>query len=193
MNDSTSSKEQRPAHPADALEGKRARFERQDSPGKKRLLIGGAVIALAALAVALLVALRAGGPPRAAQVAAAVPTGATSAPATLDITAADLADGRARHYAYRAPSSREIRFFLVRSSDGVIRAAFDACDVCFPARKGYRQQGDAMICNNCGQSFATARINEERGGCNPSPLERRLEGGTVRIAVADLLAGARYF
>jgi hypothetical protein len=35
-----------------------------------------------------------------------------------------------------------IRYFILKSSDGIIRAAFDACDVCWPAGKGYFQDGD---------------------------------------------------
>ena len=32
-----------------------------------------------------------------------------------------------------------------------------------------------MVCNNCGQRFPSNLINEVRGGCNPSPLERTIE------------------
>ena len=86
-----------------------------------------------------------------------------------------------------------IKFFVIKSSDGVIRAAFDACDVCFPAHKGYTQEGDFMVCNNCGRKFHTARINVVEGGCNPAPLNRTTADGQMVIRVADILSGARFF
>jgi uncharacterized membrane protein len=86
-----------------------------------------------------------------------------------------------------------IRYFILRSSDNVIRAAFDACDVCWPENKGYSQQGDVMVCNNCGRRFPSVRINEVRGGCNPAPLNRKVENGIVIIQLADVLQGKRYF
>lgn len=105
----------------------------------------------------------------------------------------DFADGSARYYKYKIRDGREIRFFILKSSDGIIRAAFDSCDVCYPAKLGYRQEGDMMVCNNCEQTFISTSINELRGGCNPAPLDRRLEGGKLVIGVASILEGARYF
>ena len=48
---------------------------------------------------------------------------------------------KARHYTYSAPGGITIKYFIIKSSDGVIRAAFDACDVCWPSGKGYQQEG----------------------------------------------------
>jgi uncharacterized membrane protein len=101
-------------------------------------------------------------------------------------------DGQAYYYSF-VDAGKSIDFFVLKSSDGVIRAAFDACDVCFPARRGYRQEGDLMVCNNCGQQFQSIKINEIRGGCNPAPLERTVEGTDLVIRVPDILAGTGYF
>ena len=101
-------------------------------------------------------------------------------------------DGQALWYTHQA-DGKEIQFFVLKSSDGVIRAAFNACDVCYLDKKGYRQEGDEMVCNACGQRFPSELINEVRGGCNPSPLERTIEGDEVIIRVNDILAGANYF
>ncbi|RMG51759.1 MAG: DUF2318 domain-containing protein [Gammaproteobacteria bacterium] len=108
------------------------------------------------------------------------------------LKAADFEDGKARFFEYNGRSG-PIRFFVVKSTDGVIRAAFDACDVCYREKKGYTQVGDSMICNNCGQSFPTDRVNVVKGGCNPSPLPRQLANGQVIITVAALEQGATYF
>ena len=74
-----------------------------------------------------------------------------------------------------------------------MRAAFDACDVCWPAGKGYFQQGDVMVCRNCGRQFASVKINEVKGGCNPGPLERAVVGDELVIQVENILEGVRYF
>jgi hypothetical protein len=105
---------------------------------------------------------------------------------------ADLVGEQANFYTYQA-KGKTIPFFVMRSSDGVIRAAFDACDVCFSAKKGYHQEGDEMVCNNCGSRFPSVQINEVQGGCNPSPLDRTVQGDNLIIRVTDLEAGAKYF
>ena len=110
----------------------------------------------------------------------------------VSIPIADVSDGNAHYYNY-VQEGRDIRFFLMQSEDGVVRAAFDACDVCFREKKGYSQDSDYMVCNNCGQRFHSSRINEVRGGCNPSPLTRSYDDETVRIRVADIMAGREYF
>lgn len=102
-------------------------------------------------------------------------------------------DGKARFYQYQSDKGTTIRYFIVKSSDGVIRAAFDACDVCWKANKGYQQKDDLMICRNCGRKFPTVRINEVSGGCNPAPLAREIRGDIVTIREKDLKAGAQYF
>ncbi len=106
--------------------------------------------------------------------------------------AAMFADGKARHFEHRN-GNHTIRFFVLKSSDGIIRAAFDACDVCWPAGKGYYQEGDYMVCRNCGRRFASVLVNEVKGGCNPAPLNRAMQGEQVVIQVKDILEGKRYF
>ena len=178
-----------------STEEKRARLaEKGAAPGRTGLYVGIAAAVVIAVGVAYTVMNRPAGPERAtAAPTAASAAGPTSSAAGVEIPLADLADGKARHYSWKAPDGKEIRFFAIKSSDGVIRAAFDACDVCWPEHKGYRQEGDFMVCNNCGQRFASVRVNEVKGGCNPSPLERRVDGDRLVITAADLQTGARYF
>ena len=88
---------------------------------------------------------------------------------------------------------RRIHYFAVKSSDGVHRAAYDACDVCFRANRGYRQEGDLMVCNNCGQTFPSVKVNELKGGCNPAPLVRTVDGDHLLIRKKDIAAGSSYF
>lgn len=101
-------------------------------------------------------------------------------------------DGRAKYFQYRY-GNMAIKYFILKSSDGVIRAAFDACDVCWPAGKGYYQEGDYMVCRNCGRRFASRLVNVVQGGCNPAPLKRKIVEGRVVITIQDIVNGAGYF
>ena len=105
----------------------------------------------------------------------------------------DFQNGDARFYSYPAGNGVTIKYFILKSSDGVIRAAFDACDVCFEAGRGYEQKGDFMVCKNCGRRFASVRVNEVQGGCNPAPLTREIKGDKVILKVNDILEGKQYF
>lgn len=107
--------------------------------------------------------------------------------------ASAFADGKARHFEYNHGPNQRVRFFVVKSTDGVVRAALDACEVCWRQKKGYVQQGDYMVCINCGQKFRTDKVNEVKGGCNPHPLKRTLKDGNVIIAQQDVTAGSGYF
>lgn len=102
-------------------------------------------------------------------------------------------DGKARFYEYKAPDGIVIKYFILKSSDGVIRAAFDACDVCWEAGKGYQQKDDFMVCKNCGRRFHSTKINEVSGGCNPAPLARKIQDGKVVIDTQNILPGKKYF
>jgi uncharacterized membrane protein len=118
---------------------------------------------------------------------------AAAAGADVVLDAAQFDDGQARFYRYATAGGREVKFFVMKSSDGVVRAAFDACDECFRARRGYRQSGDVMICNNCSRTFPSTQINVVKGGCNPAPIDRDLQGGRVVLRAAALAQGTAFF
>lgn len=109
------------------------------------------------------------------------------------IPISEVSDGKAKFYHYKLANNQEISFFVLKSSDGVIRAAFNACDVCYEKRRGYHQEGDDMVCNNCGKHFPSSKVNEVQGGCNPAPLRRVVEGDQLVIRASDLQQGGFYF
>lgn len=111
----------------------------------------------------------------------------------VSLPLARFADGKAHFFKYRE-GGKDVSFFVVKASDGSYRTAFDACDVCFQAKKGYVQQGDVMVCTNCNQKFATNRIGpHEVGGCNPSYLPATVSGSNITFKAQDLKQGARFF
>lgn len=117
---------------------------------------------------------------------------AVASPGLVSYPVSLFDDGKARHFDFQ-DGNKNIRYFVIKSSDGVVRAAFDACDVCWPAGKGYYQEGDAMVCRNCGRKFASNLVNEVQGGCNPAPLKRKVENGMLVIHPNDIRNGAGYF
>jgi len=108
------------------------------------------------------------------------------------INLGDVSDGKAHYYQFK-DGERVTRFFLLMAADGQVRAALDACDVCFQAKKGYRQEGDVMVCNNCGNRFPADKINVIKGGCNPVPLDRNVEGNTLVLNANQLAQLTSYF
>jgi uncharacterized membrane protein len=103
-----------------------------------------------------------------------------------------MRDGRPHYYKHEI-NGKAIKFFVLMDNESIVRVAFDACDVCYPEGKGYRQEGDFMICNNCGQQFHESKINIIKGGCNPAPVDRIFDQNYVYIAVESLAEGGVYF
>jgi hypothetical protein len=201
---------------------KRARFATEEKTPRGAspvILIAGLVIIAAILGGAVFAFMRptasaANGPESPADVPAAPLTGYRTGSQGLLVAAATIGhdpyplvepedgavrlplatfdDLKAHHYTYMH-EGRPIEFFVLKSKDGIVRAAFNACDVCFPAKKGYTQDGDYMVCNNCGRRFPADQINVVQGGCNPSPLDRAVQGDTLVIQVEDIVKGQGYF
>lgn len=59
----------------------------------------------------------------------------------------------------------------VKDSEGKVRTAYNTCQVCFASGRGYyRQQGEQLVCQNCGNRFSTDEVERMAGGCNPWPI-----------------------
>jgi uncharacterized membrane protein len=178
---------------------KRPSKVRQPASDKKAIVLGEAssnrkptyvLLGITCLALAVVGLVVWGTGPSGSPVAIGGTKAATAAEVRLPLAQFD--DGQARHFEHKS-GDQTVRYFVLKSSDGVVRAAFDACDVCWPAGKGYVQEGDVMICRNCGRRFASIRINEVQGGCNPAPLRRTIDGDQLVIQVADIEGGRGYF
>ena len=76
----------------------------------------------------------------------------------------------AKFYPYKAGKTN-MEVLAVKASDGTIRTAFNTCQVCYDSGRGYyKQQGDELICQNCGNRFQLDQIEVIKGGCNPVPI-----------------------
>jgi Predicted membrane protein len=93
----------------------------------------------------------------------------------VSIPLSQVSDGKAHHFSFE-DQGVELKFFVVKSSDGVVRAAFDACDVCFREKKGYSQDKDFMVCNNCGCAFIPRASTRSRAGATLRPWRVKSTG-----------------
>lgn len=65
----------------------------------------------------------------------------------------------------------KIEVLAVKAPDGSVRTAFNTCQVCFSSGRGYYiQQGDKLVCQNCGNQFSTSDVEVSKNGCNPVPI-----------------------
>lgn len=65
----------------------------------------------------------------------------------------------------------EMEVIAGKDSQGKIRTAFNTCQVCYDSGNGYyRQLGEELVCQNCGNSFTMDVVGETAGGCNPVPI-----------------------
>jgi high-affinity iron transporter len=76
-----------------------------------------------------------------------------------------------------------VRFLVIHQINGNYATALDACQIC--GRNGYRQEGQNIICRNCGASIYVPSIGEH-GGCNPIPVKSTVAGGEVIVDLSAL-------
>lgn len=176
---------------SEARERKKAEFSEPQKKSKSTLILVALLLVLVGVAAYLVIGSSGENP--AATVVATSPA-APAAPESRDIRISlSGLSSTAKFFDYKLSDNRPVRFFVIKSSDGVYRAALDACDTCYHAKKGYHQVGDDMICNNCGLHFHSAKINEVHGGCNPIGLPRTVEGNELVIKASELEKRGGYF
>ena len=59
----------------------------------------------------------------------------------------------------------KMEVFTIKASDGTIRTAFNTCQSCYTSGRGYYvQQGDDLVCQNCGFHFTPDQVEIQSGG-----------------------------
>lgn len=85
----------------------------------------------------------------------------------------------------------------VRDSDGNVRTAFNTCQVCYNSGRGYYiQEGDQLVCQNCGNRFTVDQVEIQTGGCNPWPIfgeNKTVTEDTIEISYDFLTASKAIF
>lgn len=65
----------------------------------------------------------------------------------------------------------QMEILAVADSQGNIRTACNTCQICYGSGRGYYvQDGNALVCQNCGNRFTVDQVEIETGGCNPWPI-----------------------
>jgi high-affinity iron transporter len=104
----------------------------------------------------------------------------------VNIPLSELTDS-SLHFYTADVNGTVIRFLVIHKQNGDFAAALDACQICGTA--GYRQEGQNVICRNCGAAIYIPSIGES-GGCNPIAVKSRVEGGQVIVDVSALANAA---
>jgi hypothetical protein len=69
-----------------------------------------------------------------------------------------------------------IEILALRAPDGTVRTALNTCQVCYASGRGwYKQEGDVLVCQNCGNRFKASQVEIVKGGCNPVPITADLK------------------
>jgi len=100
-----------------------------------------------------------------------------------------LEDGKLHRFGFLT-GGHMVRFLAMKASDGKVRTALDACEIC--GASGYIQDGENLLCLNCGAEINPRTLGEP-GGCNPVPLEAQTTATHVRVPVAGLTKAAGLF
>lgn len=87
---------------------------------------------------------------------------------------------------------KKINFFVI-NIDGKILSFFDACERCYPKKKGYRNEGGNVVCKACNIKFPVTEIEKGIGSCFPIKLEGSVKDGKYLIPVSNLESKADKF
>jgi uncharacterized membrane protein len=109
------------------------------------------------------------------------------------IDVADLGKSQVRFYRFLNSGNQEVLFLVGRDRSGTIQVGFDAAETHYKRRRGFRHEGDWLVDNTCDTAVRLEEVNTSRGGCRPVPVKHRMEGNTLVISEADMLAGWRLF
>jgi FTR1 family protein len=105
---------------------------------------------------------------------------------SVRIPLSELTDASLHYYTADVNNS-VVRFLVIHKTNGDYVTALDACQIC--GAKGFRQEGQNVVCRNCGAAIYIPSIGQQ-GGCNPIPLKSRVEGGEVVVDLSDLASSA---
>ena len=107
-----------------------------------------------------------------AEIVPAVPVQAVSG--SIDVDLENIKDGHLHRFVYHA-------------STGV---GLDACEIC--GATGYYERDNQVICKLCDVQMNKATIGT-KGGCNPIPIEYRIEDGKLKVPQSELEKNSKIF
>jgi hypothetical protein len=91
----------------------------------------------------------------------------------------------------------KLEVLAVKAPDGSIRTAFNTCQICYDSGRGYyKQDGNVLVCQNCGNRFKTDQVEVVSGGCNPVPIfpeNKTVDDTNITISYGFLSAAKDIF
>ncbi len=82
--------------------------------------------------------------------------------------------------------------YIVLKTDSGVESYLDACAKCYSRKKGYRADGDYLVCVACGKRYPIKKLTGI-GSCYPLPLKGSTEGDSYIIEKMELIKGKKYF
>ena len=104
----------------------------------------------------------------------------------VEIPVSELADSNL-HFFTADTNGTLLRFLVIRKGNGDFAVALDGCEIC--GWSGYRQEGQNVICRNCGAAIYVPSIGQS-GGCNPVGVKARVDAGKISIDLTALAESA---
>ena len=107
----------------------------------------------------------------------------------------DISNGQLHYYEYTAENNKNVRYFLVKASDGSIRGAVDLCVKLHPDKSGWMIYQDYyVVCKDERCSYPIAGIGTSQPGCcKPIALSVEVVEENVRISTEELEIASKYF
>ncbi|MEA4924631.1 MAG: Fe-S-containing protein [Syntrophomonadaceae bacterium] len=102
---------------------------------------------------------------------------------------------QAKFYPYVLDGTK-MEIIAVKATDGTIRTALNTCQVCYDSGRGYYvQEGNYLVCQNCGNKFHIDQIEKIKGGCNPVPImeDSKTDMGSYIALSQDFIATQKQY
>lgn len=111
----------------------------------------------------------------------AVPVNAVDG--NVSVTLEQVNDGHLHRFVYKASGGELVRFIVIQKGGSSYGVGLDACDIC--GATGYYEKDGQVICRLCDVRMNKATIGM-KGGCNPIPVEYKVENGRINVTQASL-------
>ncbi len=117
----------------------------------------------------------------------------TARDGAIRLPVSEVHDGKVHLFTYKK-SGKRINFFIRTDGHDDLSAYFDACFTCYKHKKGYRQEGTDLVCNECNMRFRLADEHwDNTQGCSPIALKSRIDNNEVVIMAEDIEKGGKLF
>ncbi|MBO5560448.1 MAG: DUF2318 domain-containing protein, partial [Firmicutes bacterium] len=102
-----------------------------------------------------------------------------------------VGDGHLHRFAHISDNGVEIRFIVIKKpNSSAFGVGLDACDIC--GKTGYYEKNDQVVCNRCDVVMNVNTIGF-KGGCNPIPIDYKVENGYIIVPIDVLLEHEKEF